>query len=98
MPHNRSSSQTELVGGGAGAKFESRMTVSSDLDVMLLSFGQHITALTAGILDPSLGNDVLLVGSQTNLLVYDVETNADLFYKDVRPNILFFSRGCYSSF
>lgn len=32
-------------------------------------------------------HDVLLVGSQTNLLVYDVEDNSDVFYKDVPDGV-----------
>ena len=34
-------------------------------------------------LDPSLDRDILLVGTQTNLLAYDIEENRDLFYKEV---------------
>jgi len=59
------------------------VAVSSDSDLSLLSFGQHITALAAGKLNPNVGSDVLLIGSQTNLLVYDVEKNSELFYKEV---------------
>lgn len=80
MPHKHSTP----LSGSIGGRKDSRMSVSSmDLDVTLLSFGQHITALTAGKLDPNLTNDVLLIGSQTNLLAYDVEMNSELFYKDV---------------
>lgn len=50
---------------------------------MLLSFGQHITSLTAGTLDPETNHDVLVIGSQTNIIAYDVEKNSELFYKDV---------------
>ena len=32
-------------------------------------------------------NDVLLVGTPTNLLAYDVERNADLFHKDVQDGV-----------
>ena len=58
---------------------------SSDSDITLLSFGQHITALAAGKLDQGLETaaDTLFIGSQTNLLAYDVEKNSELFYKDV---------------
>ena len=34
-------------------------------------------------LDPSLDRDILLVGTQTNLLAYDIEDNRDIFYKEV---------------
>lgn len=49
----------------------------------MLSFGQHVTALAAGRLDPDLNNDILVIGSPTNLMAYDVEHNSELFYKDV---------------
>lgn len=52
-------------------------------DISLLSFGQHITAIAAGKLDPDISNEVLFIGSQTNLLAYNVEKNSELFYKDV---------------
>ena len=42
-----------------------------------------ITALAAGPLGRKDGRDILLVGSPTNLLAYDVENNSDLFYVDV---------------
>lgn len=41
----------------------------------------QITALAAGKLEENAERDTLLVGSQTNLLAYDVEKNADVFYK-----------------
>ena len=62
-----------------------RLSVSSsDSDITLLSIGQHVTSLAAGKLDPELDQDVLVVGSQTNVLAYDVEQNSELFYKEVR--------------
>jgi len=63
---------------------DSRLSVSAtESDVSLLSISQHITSVAAGGLNPALDRDVLLVGSQTNLLAYDVEQNSDLFYKEV---------------
>ena len=62
-----------------------RLSVSSsDSDITLLSIGQHVTSLAAGKLDPELDQDVLVVGTQTNVLAYDVEQNSELFYKEVR--------------
>uniref|UniRef100_UPI00398EC15B BBSome complex member BBS2 isoform X2 n=1 Tax=Pristiophorus japonicus TaxID=55135 RepID=UPI00398EC15B len=54
-----------------------------DCDTSLLNINQSVSCLTAGILDPRLGNDMLLVGTQTNLLAYDVHNNSDVFYKEV---------------
>ena len=85
-PHNR----LATVAGNspfplATSTASDRVSVSSAEgdDVTLLSFGQRITSLTAGNIQPGTDNDVLMIGSQTNLLVYDVRENCDLFYKDV---------------
>lgn len=72
-PHHR------LATGGRGGRLSASGTES---DVSLLSIGQYVTSLTAGRLDPALERDALLVGSQTNLLAYDVQQNSDLFYKE----------------
>ncbi|XP_064016563.1 Bardet-Biedl syndrome 2 protein isoform X3 [Pogoniulus pusillus] len=61
-----------------------RMVQSTqDSDVSLLSINQGITCLASGVLDPQLGYDCLLVGTQTNLLAYDVHNNSDMFYREV---------------
>ncbi|XP_055409145.1 Bardet-Biedl syndrome 2 protein isoform X5 [Bubalus kerabau] len=51
-------------------------------DVSLLNINQTVSCLTAGVLNPELGYDALLVGTQTNLLAYDVYNNSDLFYRE----------------
>uniref|UniRef100_A0A3P8X637 Bardet-Biedl syndrome 2 protein homolog n=1 Tax=Cynoglossus semilaevis TaxID=244447 RepID=A0A3P8X637_CYNSE len=56
---------------------------AQDSDVSLLNINQAVSCLTAGKLGPNTTGDTLLVGSQTNLLAYDVHDNADVFYKDV---------------
>ncbi|KAM9753890.1 BBSome complex member BBS2 isoform 1-T2 [Menidia menidia] len=56
---------------------------SQDSDISLLNINQAVTCLTAGTLGPNTTGDTLLVGSQTNLLAYDVHDNADLFYREV---------------
>lgn len=50
----------------------------------LLNINQSITCVAAGALKPDAKNDILVVGTATNLLAYDVDNNTDLFYKDVR--------------
>ena len=57
--------------------------MSSEGDISLLSINQQVSSVCAGRLNPNIQSDVLAVGSQTNLMVYDVEKNADLFYKEV---------------
>ncbi|GFR02125.1 bardet-Biedl syndrome 2 protein homolog [Trichonephila clavata] len=52
-------------------------------DLSLLNINQSITCVAAGQLKPDAKNDILVVGTATNLLAYDVDSNTDLFYKDV---------------
>ena len=57
-------------------------------DISLLSINQAVSCITAGLLHKTRTNDILLIGTQTNLLAYNVDQNSDLFYKDVRfPSI-----------
>uniref|UniRef100_A0A8C6SIR0 BBSome complex member BBS2 n=1 Tax=Neogobius melanostomus TaxID=47308 RepID=A0A8C6SIR0_9GOBI len=56
---------------------------AQDSDVSLLNINQAVTCLTAGTLGPNTTGDTLLVGSQTNLLAYNVHDNADVFYREV---------------
>ncbi|KAI4873863.1 hypothetical protein NFI96_012983 [Prochilodus magdalenae] len=56
---------------------------TQDSDISLLNINQAVSCLTAGTLGPSTTGDTLLVGSQTNLLAYDVHDNADIFYREV---------------
>ena len=59
-----------------------RTSASNDSDLSILNINQQVSTVAAGQLNPS-GCDMLFVGTQTNLLAYDVEKNSDLFYKDV---------------
>ncbi|XP_044290035.1 Bardet-Biedl syndrome 2 protein isoform X2 [Varanus komodoensis] len=59
------------------------MLSAQDADISLLNINEAVSCLTAGVLNPDLGGDVLLVGTQTSLLAYDVHNNADLFYAGV---------------
>ncbi|XP_053934505.1 Bardet-Biedl syndrome 2 protein isoform X2 [Cuculus canorus] len=59
------------------------MQSNQDSDISLLNINQGITCLASGVLNPQLGYDCLLVGTQTNLLAYDVFNNSDLFYREV---------------
>lgn len=61
---------------------------TQDSDISLLNINQAVTCLTAGKLGPNTTGDTLLVGSQTNLLAYDVHDNADVFYREVRAEQL----------
>ena len=59
------------------------MEVGTSQDISLLNINQSVSCLTTGRLKPVSRNDALVVGTQTNVLAYDVENNSDLFYKDV---------------
>lgn len=61
------------------------MQLGATGDISLLNINQTITSVCAGPLNPSRPDrDVLVVGTPTNVLAYDVEDNSDLFYKEVR--------------
>lgn len=56
-------------------------------EVMFLNINRKITSVHAGLLNPGLARDVLMVGTQTSLMVYDVEENSDLFFKEVHDGV-----------
>ena len=70
-PHSRGNQQ-----GG-------RMETGAESDISLLNINQSISSVAAGRLDYQQSNEILLVGTQTNLLAYDIDNNSDIFYKDV---------------
>lgn len=76
-PHSRT-----LSGGRASE-------LSLDSDISLLSINKSVSSVAAGSLDPVGVSDMLMVGTQTDLLAYDVQNNTDAFYKEVSlKNIL----------
>lgn len=60
---------------------------NSQNEIMFLNINRKITSVVAGALSPNLGHDVLMIGTQTSLMVYDVEENADLFFKEVHDGV-----------
>jgi len=66
--------------------------LSAEENTNVLNVSHSIRAVTVGRLNPSLARDVIVVGTPTHVLAYDVEANAELFYKEV--GVLFASRGC----
>ncbi|XP_023240900.1 Bardet-Biedl syndrome 2 protein homolog [Centruroides sculpturatus] len=59
-----------------------RQTTGSSSEISLLNINQTISSVAAGRLKPDAA-DILIVGTPTNVLAYDVENNTDIFYKDV---------------
>lgn len=51
-------------------------------DVWLLNVNQTVSCVAAESLKPGAKEDVLLVGTPTALLAYDVENNCDLFFRE----------------
>ncbi|CAG2213819.1 BBS2 [Mytilus edulis] len=57
-----------------------RVDTTKDQDINLLNINQQVSSVFAGSLNGK--NDILAIGTQTNILAYDVNNNSDLFYKD----------------
>ncbi len=54
-----------------------------DSSLSLLNINAVVTALATGSLNAANKNDTLFVGTKTNILAYDVNNNADLYFKEV---------------
>eukprot|EP01112_Ceratiomyxa_fruticulosa_P008405 TRINITY_DN2178_c0_g3_i1.p1 TRINITY_DN2178_c0_g3~~TRINITY_DN2178_c0_g3_i1.p1 ORF type:complete len:691 (+),score=149.61 TRINITY_DN2178_c0_g3_i1:135-2207(+) len=67
----------------AGKLFVHSPHQKKEHEVKFLNINRAVSALSAGKLDPSKEQHVLLVGTHTNLLAYDVENNSDVFFKEV---------------
>ncbi len=52
-------------------------------NVSLLNVNQVVTSLSCGQLDEQLEKDLLIVGTNTNIIAYDIDRNVDIFFKEV---------------
>lgn len=70
-------------------------------NVRFLNFNRKITALASGCL-PKQGKlsdkDYLFVGTSTNILAYDVDRNADVFFKDIQDGVHALTVGSFGSY
>lgn len=70
---------------------EGSMGLSNGLPmVRFLNLNKKITALTSGSLssDKTVSNpETLFIGTQSNLLAYDVERNSDVYFRDVQDGV-----------
>lgn len=66
-----------------------RLEIGAESDISLLNINQSVSAVATGKLKADSKFDTLVVGTQTNLLAYNVKDNSDLFYKDVREIIYY---------
>ena len=53
-----------------------------------------VLSMFLGCLDVTSAKDVLLVGSQTNILAYDIDNNKELFHNEVRWTLFLFRSLC----
>lgn len=67
-------------------------------DVSLLNINQKVSSICAGNLNPSLDYDVLMVGTDTNLIAYDIAQNMDLFYRETPDGANAITFGTLGSF
>ncbi|CAF0848460.1 unnamed protein product [Rotaria sp. Silwood1] len=51
-------------------------------NISLLNVNQVITSLACGQLDEQLKKDLLVVGTSTNIVAYDIDRNVDIFFKE----------------
>ncbi|KAJ2948592.1 hypothetical protein O0L34_g7846 [Tuta absoluta] len=56
-------------------------------EVSELNLSQAVVALAAGSLKPDVARDMLLIGSPTQILAYDVHDNTDLFFKEAPDGV-----------
>mmetsp|Transcript_63574 Transcript_63574/g.170112 ORF Transcript_63574/g.170112 Transcript_63574/m.170112 type:complete len:716 (-) Transcript_63574:13-2160(-) len=69
---------------------------NSSTDVRFLNINRIITSLSCGRLGTRT-NDVLLVGSPSHIMAYDVEKNQDMFFKEVTDGVLTIGVGAIES-
>ncbi|CAG4987044.1 unnamed protein product [Colias eurytheme] len=67
--------------GGRAQRSEAHAEVSE------LNLSQAVIALAAGALKADCTRDILLIGSPTQILAYDVHDNTDLFFKEVPDGV-----------
>ncbi|XP_038211114.1 Bardet-Biedl syndrome 2 protein-like [Zerene cesonia] len=73
--------------GGRAQRSEAHAEVSE------LNLSQAVIALAAGALRVDCTRDILLIGSPTQILAYDVHDNTDLFFKEVPDGVNVISTG-----
>ena len=63
------------------------MRAHGPVQVSYLNLNKGVTAVQAAGLDPALGRDLLVVGTKTDVLAYDMEQNRDVFFKEVPDGV-----------
>ncbi|VDP10560.1 unnamed protein product [Soboliphyme baturini] len=75
MDGNRLMSGSTSTANSAGENYS---------DVTVLNVNQHVKAMISCQLKPNSKRDVIILGTGSHFMAYDVNDNCDLFYKQVR--------------
>lgn len=67
----------------------------SNREIATLNINQSIKAITAGIFLPDDDKDILIIGTDTNILVYHVHDNKDIFYRDCSDGVRAIALGTF---
>uniref|UniRef100_A0AAR5Q943 Bardet-Biedl syndrome 2 protein homolog n=1 Tax=Dendroctonus ponderosae TaxID=77166 RepID=A0AAR5Q943_DENPD len=67
-------------------------------EIATLNVNQPVTALQAGQLIPGSDKDILAIGTASNLLVYHVHDNKDIFYKECEDGVRSITIGQFHQF
>ncbi|XP_053614640.1 Bardet-Biedl syndrome 2 protein homolog isoform X1 [Plodia interpunctella] len=67
-------------------------------EISELNLSQAVIALAAGPLRPDSGRDMLLIGSPSQILAYDVHDNSDLFFKEAQDGVNVIITGTFGKY
>ncbi|XP_028025188.1 Bardet-Biedl syndrome 2 protein homolog [Bombyx mandarina] len=67
-------------------------------EISELNLSQAVIALAAGPLRPDTNRDILLIGSPTQILAYDVHDNSDLFFKEAPDGVNVIVAGSFGKY
>jgi Bardet-Biedl syndrome 2 protein len=76
-----------LVCGTIGGKVFIHSPHVPNAEISFLNINKTLVCLGSGALDPGLGRDILVVGSPSSLIAYDIYSNSDLFNTDVKDGV-----------
>ncbi|CAD0203311.1 unnamed protein product [Chrysodeixis includens] len=82
--------------GGVGTGRAQRSQAHGEVSELNLS--QAIIALACGPLKPDTNRDMLLIGSPTQILAYDVHDNTDLFFKEAPDGVNVIIAGSFGKY
>ena len=60
---------------------------SQNSEVSFLNINKTLVCLSSGCLNPEINRDILVVGSPSSLMGFDIYSNADVFNSDVRDGV-----------